>query len=218
MSNFRIGQAVRVVDGDYREADGVVKAIKDQLYLIGFSNTMAADEWIHKSLLSECLVTDAVGDPGSVEFKIGDTVKIIGGDCMGKQGVIIDKAYSPGFWQVRITGKGDWILYRSVLMLAEKAETVKVSDDGDGVVTESPRRHSHYFKDVSSLKAVDVYRVLDLFGVTHPCAQHAIKKLLMAGQRGGGKDLERDVREAGDTINRWLQMIAEDDHAPHHTV
>lgn len=205
MSSFRIGQAVRVIDGDYRSADGVVKAIKDQLYLIGFSNTTAADEWIHKSLLSECLVDDRAG----VEFRIGDTVKIIGGDCMGKQGVVIDRAHSPGFWQIRVPGKGDWILYRSVLMLAKKAETVQVLDDG--VVTEP--RHSHYFKDVSSLKSVDVYRVLDLFGVTHPCAQHAIKKLLMAGQRGGGKDLERDVREAGDTINRWLQMIAEDDHA-----
>lgn len=209
MSEFRIGQAVRVVDGDYREADGVVKAIKDQLYLIGFSNTTAADEWIHKSLLSECLVADVVGNPGCVEFKVGDTVSIIGGNCMGKQGTIIDRAHSPGFWRVRVPGLGDWVLYRSVMMLAKEVVTVKVPDDGDGVVTEVARRHSHYFKDVSSLKSVDVYRVLDLFGVTHPCAQHAIKKLLMAGQRGGGKDLERDVREAGDTINRWLQMIAE---------
>lgn len=207
MSEFRIGQAVRVVDGDYRGADGVVKATKGELYLIGFSNAVAAPEWIHKSLLSECLVTGAVGDPGGVEFKIGDTVKIIGGNCMGKQGVIIDRAHSPGFWQVRVPRLGDWILYRSVLMMAKEPVIIPGPAVENGVVTE--RRHSHYFKDVSNLKSVDVYRVLDLFGVTHPCAQHAIKKLLMAGQRGGGKDLERDVREAGDTINRWLQMIAE---------
>ena len=208
MSNFRIGQAVRVIDGDYRSADGVVKAIKGDLYLIGFSNTTAADEWIHKSLLSECLVGNGV------EFRIGDTVDIIGGACNGKKGTLLDKANSPGFWHVRVPGLGDWVLYRSVMMLAKEVVTVKVPDDG--VVTKS--RHSHYFKDVSSLKSVDVYRVLDLFGVTHPCAQHAIKKLLVAGQRGGGKDMERDVREAGDTINRWLQMIAEDDHAPSHSV
>lgn len=92
-------------------------------------------------------------------------------------------------------------------MLEKKVGAVPVDKIDAEVLPARP--HPHYFKDVSGLKSVDVYRVLDLFGVTHPCAQHAIKKLLMAGQRGGGKDLERDVREAGDTINRWLQMIAE---------
>lgn len=75
------------------------------------------------------------------------------------------------------------------------------------------RAHSHYFKDVSHLKEVDVYRVLKLFEVTDPCLQHAIKKLLVAGGRGAGKDLERDLREAVDSINRALQMIAEDCNA-----
>ena len=70
-------------------------------------------------------------------------------------------------------------------------------------------KHSHYFKDVSHLKTVDVYRVLQLFNVTNPCIQHAIKKLLVAGGRGA-KDAERDVREAVDSLNRHLQMIAED--------
>lgn len=71
------------------------------------------------------------------------------------------------------------------------------------------RKHSHYFKDVSHLKEVDVYRVLRLFEVTDPCVQHAVKKLLCSGQRGA-KDKERDLREAVDSINRALQMIAED--------
>lgn len=75
------------------------------------------------------------------------------------------------------------------------------------------RNHSHYFKDVSHLKEIDVYRVLKLFGVTDPCIQHAVKKLLVAGGRGAGKDPERDLREAVDSINRALQMIAEDCNA-----
>lgn len=69
--------------------------------------------------------------------------------------------------------------------------------------------HDHYRKDVSHLKTIDVYRVLDLFSVTHPALQHAAKKILCAGQRGA-KDRERDLREAVDSINRALQMIAED--------
>lgn len=72
------------------------------------------------------------------------------------------------------------------------------------------RKHNHYFKEVSHLETIDVYRVLDLFNVTNPCLQHAIKKLLVAGGRGAGKDIERDLREAVDSIHRGLQMIAED--------
>ena len=54
---------------------------------------------------------------------------------------------------------------------------------------------THYFKDVSSLKQLDVYRVIQLFGVTDPCVQHAIKKLLRAGGRGS-KGEEQDICEA----------------------
>lgn len=73
------------------------------------------------------------------------------------------------------------------------------------------KRHPHYYKSVEHLRFVDVYRVLKLFNVTDPSLQHAIKKLLVAGERGAGKDIERDLREAIDSINRSLQMIAEDD-------
>lgn len=67
-------------------------------------------------------------------------------------------------------------------------------------------KHSHYFKDVSALRSVDVYRVLDLFDVTDPCIQHAIKKLLVAGGRGAGKGFEKDVTEAIDSLSRCLEM------------
>ena len=75
--------------------------------------------------------------------------------------------------------------------------------------TPEPLKHGHYFKDVSHLKTVDVYRVLDLFGVTDPCLQHAIKKLLVAGGRGH-KDIAKDVAEAKDSLTRWEAMRAED--------
>lgn len=64
-------------------------------------------------------------------------------------------------------------------------------------------KHSHYFKDVSHLKHIDVYRVLQLFDVTDPCIAHAIKKLLVAGGRGAGKDITQDIREAIDSLERW---------------
>ncbi len=72
--------------------------------------------------------------------------------------------------------------------------------------------HDHYFKDVQTLKSVDVYRVLVLFGVTNPCLQHAIKKLLCAGNRGV-KDELKDVQEAIASLLRYLEMQTEDDEA-----
>ena len=71
-------------------------------------------------------------------------------------------------------------------------------------------KHSHYFKNVQHLDGIDVYRVLELFNVTDPCLQHAIKKLLCAGGRGA-KDMEQDVQEAMDTLERWQDMCREDE-------
>ena len=76
-------------------------------------------------------------------------------------------------------------------------------------VAQSSRKHSHYFKP-TPFADVDVYRVLLLFGVTDPCIQHAAKKLLVAGGRGAGKDIGRDIAEAIDTLTRWQEMRAEE--------
>lgn len=71
-------------------------------------------------------------------------------------------------------------------------------------------RHRHYFKALpAGATHIDVYRVLELFGVTDPCIQHAVKKLLVAGGRGS-KDAPRDVQEAIDSLTRWQEMRAED--------
>ena len=69
--------------------------------------------------------------------------------------------------------------------------------------------NNHYFKDVSGLKQVDVYRVLKLFGVTDPCVQHEVKKLLCAGGRGT-KGEEQDISEAIQSLERFLAMREED--------
>ena len=74
----------------------------------------------------------------------------------------------------------------------------------------SEQNHEHYFKDVTHLKTIDVYRVLDLFGVLNPCVQHAVKKLLCSGQRGV-KDTRQDVQEAITSLLRYLEMQTEDE-------
>ena len=53
---------------------------------------------------------------------------------------------------------------------------------------------------------VDVYDILVAYNVTNPAIAHAIKKLLMPGERGH-KDASTDVREARDSIDRALQLM-----------
>lgn len=71
-------------------------------------------------------------------------------------------------------------------------------------------KHPHYYKNVAHLKSIDVYRVLERFGVTNPSIQHAIKKLLVAGGRGAGKDCDQDVQEAINSLVRFQEMRLED--------
>ena len=69
-------------------------------------------------------------------------------------------------------------------------------------------KYSAYFKDVSRLDFIDVYQVHKLFNVDDPSGaiQHASKKLLLSGVRTGGKSKADDIREARDTLNRWLEI------------
>jgi hypothetical protein len=53
---------------------------------------------------------------------------------------------------------------------------------------------------------VDVYSVLVTFNVTCPARQHAVKKLLCAGLRGKGDELQ-DLREARDAVDRAIQIV-----------
>ena len=70
--------------------------------------------------------------------------------------------------------------------------------------------YEKYFKDVSGYDVIDVYRAHRIFGLTDEALCHASKKLLLSGVRTGGKTLEQDVREARDSLNRWLEMLQED--------
>ena len=68
--------------------------------------------------------------------------------------------------------------------------------------------HNHYFKPCP-YDTLDVYRVINIFGVFDPCIQHALKKLLCSGVRGY-KDQSKDIQDVIDTLERWKQMRKED--------
>lgn len=60
-------------------------------------------------------------------------------------------------------------------------------------------------------ETIDTYAVGVLFPVEDPsgCILHARKKLLVPGVRTGGKSMYQDIKEARDTLNRWLQLYPE---------
>lgn len=66
-------------------------------------------------------------------------------------------------------------------------------------------KHKHYFKDVRNLDYIDVYQVFRLWETTDHEIEHAIKKLLNAGERGS-KTKSQDVQEAIDTLHRWQDI------------
>ena len=58
----------------------------------------------------------------------------------------------------------------------------------------------------------DVYRVLTAFNVSSPPVQHALKKLLCAGIRGKGSEVQ-DLSEARDAITARLLELEQAEYA-----
>jgi hypothetical protein len=52
---------------------------------------------------------------------------------------------------------------------------------------------------------IDVYGVIETFGLTCPARQHALKKILLAGDRGKN-DTIADLEEARDAITRAIEL------------
>ena len=93
---------------------------------------------------------------------------------------------------------------------AEKANSQprkKVSEDVESL----SKKYPAYYKDVSHLDEIDVYAVHHVFNIQDPSGSihHASKKLLLSGVRTGGKSVFKDIKEARDTLSRWLQLNPE---------
>lgn len=71
----------------------------------------------------------------------------------------------------------------------------------------------HYQIDVSRYDVIDVYRIIELAGITCPVAQHVLKKAFAAGQRGH-KSVERDWQDIKASAERKIEMMREDAPAP----
>ena len=82
-----------------------------------------------------------------------------------------------------------------------------VSGAGEGYVGGVMNKYTRKIQSIENADTfnIDVYSVLVAFGVTCPARAHAIKKLLMAGDRGH-KDAVQDLEEAGQAIRRAVEL------------
>lgn len=72
------------------------------------------------------------------------------------------------------------------------------------------KKYPHYYKKIpDGVTHIDVYRVLDLFNVSDAAIAHAVKKLLVAGNRGY-KSSKKDVEEAIASLTRRVEMWEEE--------
>jgi hypothetical protein len=69
-------------------------------------------------------------------------------------------------------------------------------------------KYPAYYKDVRHLNEIDIYATHKVFNLIDPtgCLHHSSKKILLSGTRTGGKPAHKDIKEARDTLTRWLQL------------
>jgi hypothetical protein len=79
-------------------------------------------------------------------------------------------------------------------------------------MSDMAKKYPKYYKRVpAGVTELDVYGVCQMFPVADDtgCINHARKKLLVPGTRTGGKSFYDDIKEARDTLNRWLELNKE---------
>jgi hypothetical protein len=73
-------------------------------------------------------------------------------------------------------------------------------------------KYPKYYRRVpEGVTVIDTYALNQMFPVEDPtgCILHARKKLLIPGARTGGKGAYDDIKEARDTLTRWLELNKE---------
>lgn len=70
-------------------------------------------------------------------------------------------------------------------------------------------KYPKYYKEIpNGVTELDIYMVCNIFQIQDASGalHHAIKKILLPGVRTGGKSRRDDIKEARDTLTRWLDI------------
>ena len=66
------------------------------------------------------------------------------------------------------------------------------------------QHYQYFYKGIK----LDPYRIIEVYKITHPAHQQAVKKILRAG--ASIKDLNQDINETIEALQRWKEMILEE--------
>jgi hypothetical protein len=77
-------------------------------------------------------------------------------------------------------------------------------------MSEMATKDPKYYKRIpAGVSELDIYAVCKMFDVTDAALSHSLKKIMLPGTRTGGKSRYDDIKEARDTLNRWLELNKE---------
>ena len=126
------------------------------------------------------------------KFKFGDRVQPVG--YTGYTGVVLCASTREELVEV---------IMESLGILHYRPESLELIEES----SQELKEYEHYKYSYKGIK-LDPYRILDIYKITCPAQQHAIKKLLRAGN--SVKELKQDITEVIDTLKRKLEMLEED--------
>lgn len=88
----------------------------------------------------------------------------------------------------------------------EKAANPEDSDDPTS--EELSSQNPSQYKDLGDLTEIDIFAVHHLFQINDPsgCIHYASRKLLLSGEHTAGQVSFDDIKEARDTLTRWLHL------------
>lgn len=155
---------------------------------VGYFNVL---EPAAEAKVGDVIEVTKVGSANSPFFSLGEVGIVTGVESDGD--IIVDFGDEIDFAVERMNGDD----YRLMSKEPKDVESQKMSD-----------KYPKYYKDVSDIDAVDIYKIHELFDIDDPSGaiHHASKKLLLSGVRTGGKSKYDDIKEARDTLTRWLDM------------
>ena len=130
------------------------------------------------------------------KFKVGDRVQLVG--YTKYKGVVSCESTREDRVEVIMDNLG---------VLHYFPESLELIED-QSKETEDYEYYKYSYKGIK----LDPYRILDIYKITCPAQQHAIKKLLRAGN--SVKELKQDITEVIDTLKRKLEMLEEDSDNP----
>lgn len=79
-------------------------------------------------------------------------------------------------------------------------------DDGYDVLNPTPQYYNYIYRGIK----LDPYRIIEIYGITHPAQQQALKKILRMGTHDK-RELHEDILGVIDALRRWLEMIEEEE-------